>query len=134
MRSAGLGNELIVDSWIGNHGGCHRSCEVPRETRRAAPALLPRSCVRPVVIRLAESATTRAPLRPDSGPTSRTALGGSQTFGSDLPPDAGLGARNVWARLCNQPKPRRNRVGRVMCISRYLISHVESQEQRTSLC
>jgi len=42
----------------------------------------------------------------DGGPRSRTALSGSQGTGSEPPRDAGIGARNVWTRLCNQPRPR----------------------------
>jgi hypothetical protein len=108
------GAEQRIDHPVGDHGGCHGSCELPRATRLAAPALLPRSCVRPVVIRLAESATARVPLRPDSGPTSRTAVSASQAIGSDLPRNVGIGGRNTRMRLRNVLRSRRNCVDRIL--------------------
>jgi len=53
------------------------------------------------------------PFRPDSGPTGRTALSGSEGTGSEPLQDAGNGARNVWPLLRNTLGSRRNRVGRI---------------------
>ena len=71
-REESPGTGQRVNHPVGNQGGCHGSCEMPRATRRTAPALLPRSCVRAVATWVVEFATTRVPFRPDSGPTSRT--------------------------------------------------------------